>query len=568
MATSARVAGVGVFVLGGLVLFTIGLFMIGDRQMAFAEKFVVYTEFTKITGLQPGAVVRVLGAKAGTITQILPPNTPSAKFRVKLELAESLHQLVRTDSIATIETEGLVGGSYLGIGTGTDAAPPVAPESTIAGKEPFEISDLMQQMGDTITKVNATLDDMKGDVQSAVVAVGDTMGNANALIVGVTPDVQRMAASGARLSGDASDIVEGIRNGKGLFGKLMTDDELYRRATAIAQQTEETATNAKQVLAIAKTTLESFQAKDGPVQGMTANVKQTMDGARAAMTGLAENMDAMKHNFLLRGFFKGRGYFDLADLSPAAYRQGVPHQGQRSAGDPGLAAPRICCSQWSPTPAGDERLTDAGKAHVDTAIAPFLEHVASGILMVEGYAQQGPLEAQHLRSRARAAAVRDYLIGKFQLDPQASGAMPLGRRVARQPRRRAVGRRGSCRHSSQRRADATQIGWTSSGRRCGSTAREVTVNANPVPLDVQKSTDGPEPFALLSSNDSEFRERLSQCRRRAAAGHQRRGAPAIGVGVLADGEGSQESERSAGSTGGLPGNDRSGSRMGTTSDSR
>ena len=94
MATSARLVGVGVFVLGGLLLFTLGLFMIGDRQMLFAKKFVIYTEFKKITGLQPGAIVRVSGAKAGAITEILPPNTPSEKFRVKLEIAEDLHQLV------------------------------------------------------------------------------------------------------------------------------------------------------------------------------------------------------------------------------------------------------------------------------------------------------------------------------------------------------------------------------------------------------------------------------------------------------------------------------------------
>src|SRR5688572_31994236 len=108
MATPARLVGVGVFVLGGLLLFTLGLFMIGDRQMAFAKKFIVYTEFKKITGLQPGAVVRVSGAKAGSITQILPPETPDEKFRVELAITEALHHLVRTDSVATIETEGLV----------------------------------------------------------------------------------------------------------------------------------------------------------------------------------------------------------------------------------------------------------------------------------------------------------------------------------------------------------------------------------------------------------------------------------------------------------------------------
>ena len=72
-----------------------------------------------------------------------------------------------------------------------------APDATIGSKEPFEISDLMQQMGDTIIKVNQTIDDMKGDVSSAVVAVADTMGNANALITDVSGDVKKMAASGA-----------------------------------------------------------------------------------------------------------------------------------------------------------------------------------------------------------------------------------------------------------------------------------------------------------------------------------------------------------------------------------
>ena len=72
-----------------------------------------------------------------------------------------------------------------------------------------------------------------------------------------------------------------------------------------------------------------------------------------------------------------------------------------------------------------EQLSEAGKAAVDSAIGPYLEYLASGILMVEGYAQQGPIDEQYLRSRARASIVRDYLIGTFHLDPQATGAMPL-----------------------------------------------------------------------------------------------------------------------------------------------
>jgi phospholipid/cholesterol/gamma-HCH transport system substrate-binding protein len=424
VATPARLAGVGVFVLGGLVLFAIGLFMIGDRQMAFAKKFTVYTEFKKITGLQPGAIVRVSGAKAGSITQILPPNTPSEKFRVKLEITENLHQLVRTDSVAAIETEGLVGGSYLGIGTGTAAAAPVAPNGTIAGKEPFDIADLMQQMADTIKRVNDTFDEMKAEVQGTVLAIGDTVDNANALVIDVSADLKKMAASGARLSSDAEQIAEGIRSGKGTIGKLMNDDELYTRTLAIAKQAEEIAGNAREVVENANNTLKGFQSKDGPVQGMTASVKQTMDDARAAVEGLAENMEALKHNFLLRGFFNRRGYFDLAQLSPADYRQGALIKGSDRRV---IRVWRRADVLFEPDPDHPERerLTEPGKAWIDGAIAPYMEHVASGIVIVEGYAQQGTRDEQFLRSRTRASLVRDHLIVKFELDPQATGAMPL-----------------------------------------------------------------------------------------------------------------------------------------------
>ena len=340
MATSARVAGVGVFVLGGLLLFAVGLFMIGDRQMAFAKKVTVYTEFKKITGLAPGAAVRVSGAKAGSITQILPPDTPSGKFRVELEIVEDLHRLVRTDSLATIETEGLVGGNYLGITTGSDTAPIVAPNTTIAGKEPLDIADLMQRMGDTVTKVNDTIDDMNDDIQRAVGAIADTAGSANSLITDVSAEVTKMAASGALITADAAQIADGIRSGKGTIGKLVNDDELYNRVTAIAKQTEETTANARQLVQSAKETLEGLQSKDGAVQGMTASVKQTMNDARGSMAGFAENMDALKHNFLLRGFFNGRGYFDLAADLARGLQAGGAHQGWRSSSGPRLASIR------------------------------------------------------------------------------------------------------------------------------------------------------------------------------------------------------------------------------------
>jgi hypothetical protein len=279
-------------------------------------------------------------------------------------------------------------------------------------------------MGDTIKRVNDTFDEMKAEVQGTVLAVGDTVDNANTLLVDVSADLKQMAASGAALSSDAAQIAQSIREGKGSIGKLVNDDELHKRAIGIAEQAEKIVANASQVIENAKNTLEGLDSKDGPVRGMTVSVKQTMDDARGAMESLAENMDALKHNFLLRGFFNKRGYFDLAQLSPAAYRQGALTKGSDRRV---VRVWRASDTLFEPEPDRPEidRLSGAGKALVDAAIAPYLEHVALGIIMVEGYAQAGTKDEQYLRSRVRASVVRDYLIGKFHLDPQATGAIPL-----------------------------------------------------------------------------------------------------------------------------------------------
>jgi phospholipid/cholesterol/gamma-HCH transport system substrate-binding protein len=431
-ASAARLTGVGVFVIGGLLLFTVGLFMIGDRQMAFAKKFTIYTEFKKITGLQPGGIVRVSGAKAGTIKKIVPPDTPGAKFRIEIEISEELHPLLRMDSLASIETEGLVGGSYLGVGSGSNASPSAAAGATIPSKEPFDIADLMQQMGDTIQKVNVTIDEMKSDLERAVASAADTVDVANQLLTSVSGDMKAMASNGARLSADAAQISETVRKGQGTLGKLVNDDELYRKVTDVARQADEIATSARQVIEQARTTLAGFESKDGPVVGMTASIKQTMDDARKAMAGFAENMEALKHNFLVRGFFKERGYFNLAEISPAAYRKGaLTRDGARRFVRVWLKTTVLF--EDAPDDPATERLTVDGKARLDSAIGNYLERLSDGVLMIEGYSQRGSGDDQFLRSREKASLVRDYLIDRFSLTPQTSGVMPLGRESTGSP---------------------------------------------------------------------------------------------------------------------------------------
>jgi len=425
MATPARLAGVGLFVFTGLLLFAIALFMIGERRLAFAPKLVIYTEFSNVTGLQPGALVRVSGATAGSITDITPPADPDGKFRVRVEITEDLHQLVRADSVAAIQTEGLVGGTFLAISTGTSGTPLVAAGSTIPSREPFLLADLFQQLSDTIGKMNATIDDLGAGIKQTLASVDTTVGSANALIEDVSDDVRTLASSSARITSDAAQIAEGIRKGEGTIGRLVKDDELYQRVTTLARNAEEIASDTRQAVQRVRQALESLESKDGQMAGITEGLKETLDEARTAMASLSENMEALKRSFFFRGFFNRRGYFNLADISPEEYRKGALTK------DPDRRVSRVwlrdeALFRASPGDGNAEELTDEGKVRLDDALAPYLRRLAETIVMIEGYSQAGSLAERHIASRTRAALVRDYLIDKFHLDAGAVGLMPLG----------------------------------------------------------------------------------------------------------------------------------------------
>jgi phospholipid/cholesterol/gamma-HCH transport system substrate-binding protein len=336
---------------------------------------------------------------------------------------EELHQLVRTDSIASIETEGLVGGSFLSISAGSAGAPQAAPLSTLAGQEPFELADLLQQMNATVMKVNTTIDEMRGEVEDTIIGVRETVQRTNDLVASISGDVQTMASSGARVTADIASMTTSVREGQGTLGKLFTDDELYGHMNRVVANAEAMTTDAKAVIAQARETLTGLQGAEGPVVNLAGNLRQTLDDARSAMSGFAENMDALRHNFLLRGFFNSRGYFNLEQISPAEYRAGALAGGGRTAVRVWLGSDRVFEPDDGEKPL---RLSNDGRRRLDAAIAPYLDRVADGVLMIEGLATQGGRDQQFLVSRARAVTVRDYLIERFHLEPRSTGVMPLG----------------------------------------------------------------------------------------------------------------------------------------------
>jgi phospholipid/cholesterol/gamma-HCH transport system substrate-binding protein len=417
----SKAVGAGAFIAVGALLFTGALFMIGSRRMLFERRFTVYAEFAKLGQLESGAVVRVSGLDAGEVTRILIPKGPEGKFRVRMEVREDLHQLVRTDSVATTQTEGLVGAIFVNIGGGTEKAPEVPKDGTILSREPFQIADLMQQASDTVALINTTVQRLSGDAEHAVQQIAEIADQSNAMIKDIRPDLTRIARDGSRISADTRDIMASINSGQGTIGRLVKDDALFRQVQDIASQAQAVMENVRSVTNEARGAISDFRSKDGPAQGLMSDMRVTVTQAREATADLADNMEALKRNFLLRGFFNRRGYFDLDDISPAEYRTGVLENGKRKAMRIWLSVDVL----FGPGPEGTEVLTESGRARIDSAMATYLKYLPSNPLVVEGFATAGTAGDRFRTGRIRAGIVREYLLARYELLPQHTGYISL-----------------------------------------------------------------------------------------------------------------------------------------------
>jgi phospholipid/cholesterol/gamma-HCH transport system substrate-binding protein len=426
---SRRAVAVGAFVIGGMLLFAIGLFFIGDRRMLFDRSIEVYTEFANIAGLEDGAKVRVGGMDAGDVASIHVPANPSARFRVKLRIREDFHQLIRVDSVATIQTDGLVGNKFVQVEPGTDQAQVVPALGTIPSREAFELSAMLQRMSDTVDLIRTTIVDLKGGIDDALTSVTDTAKEAQDLLSDIGTEAREIMASAQKVGQDLNVIVSGVRDGKGSVGKLLTDDSLYTSVKKISTDAEKAVANLREASEQAKGAVADFRGDNGPLKGVTGDLQQTLASARDAMQDLEESTEALKHNFFFRGYFNKRGYFDLDELSVDQYRQGVLETRERRALRIWVRASVLFETDAN----GNEGLTADGRARLDSAMSQFVRYPRDTPFVVEGYGLGTTNDQRFLVSRRRAQLVRDYLVGKFSLDPAFVASMPMGQEASGSP---------------------------------------------------------------------------------------------------------------------------------------
>jgi phospholipid/cholesterol/gamma-HCH transport system substrate-binding protein len=207
---------VGVFVLIGVAAFLAMVYALGARARLFEPRFTLYAEFTEVGGLVEGATVRLAGVQIGRVSGVHLPPEPGGRVRVEMSIARQFGDRIRKDSVARIETQGLLGDKIIEITVGTAAAPPVAPNDLIASRDPFDIGRVMNESSQVVKSVSALADSLRDTAQAL---------NQSRLIEEATATVQ----SARKITDQVGRIVNEVQQGKGWAHALIYEEPVALR---------------------------------------------------------------------------------------------------------------------------------------------------------------------------------------------------------------------------------------------------------------------------------------------------------------------------------------------------
>src|SRR3984885_10080336 len=448
---------IGLFLIVGFGLFATILFLIGNRYDIFGKHVDFYAEFSDISGLPRGAQVRVSGVEAGEVKAMKIPTSPASKFRLKLQVRTNARGLIRTDSLVSIKTEGIVGDMYVFIREGTSTAAEAPDGATLPSKEPFDLGSALEKGSALLDKSSVLLDNLQGSVTDLhgrldvpLDSVTKTVGHVDGLITVGEPDIGKMASNARQITDTINAIVSDLNAGKGPAGLLLKDETTRKQLQATLSNAQQATLNLSDASARADRILADVQSRDlaskaqailENVQSMSEQLNQTIKGAlgpdnmgedgatniretlsnlNRGTANLAEDTEALKHEFFFRGFFKKRGFYNLEELSPAEYLKACQRQngcGSRA----WLDAANVFATGSN----GTVQLDETGRHAIDGAVAPVVDSLPDHVVIVEGYAGTGTPDQQFVTSRRRADLVREYLEAHFHLRHSDVGVVPL-----------------------------------------------------------------------------------------------------------------------------------------------
>jgi phospholipid/cholesterol/gamma-HCH transport system substrate-binding protein len=343
----SRVARLGAFIVATLAILAAGVFIIGSKQYLFGSTYRLMAQYENVAGLAAGADIRVGGVHSGTVRAIELPHHPNEKVTVIMDLDKSTHEIIKKDSVASIETEGLLGSQFIAISFGSAGQAEVRNGDMIGSEPPLVMADMLKT-------ASGILDSSQQAIQNATLA---------------TAHLNSVSAK--------------IDSGQGTVGALVNDRALYNN-----------------------------------LEQTTATLHSTMYQAQVGVTDFQENMEALKHNFLLRGYFNKRGYEDSSELGAnriGGLPQGTPLKTFT------YDARKLFDTHDSAKLKNQKSLNEAGEFLAQNQFGLAVVVVSAGI--------EGDTKKQLVLTQARAMVVREYLVENFGFNDSRIKTQGLGKQM-------------------------------------------------------------------------------------------------------------------------------------------
>ncbi|MBD0277154.1 MAG: MlaD family protein [Bacteroidota bacterium] len=322
--SNKRAVTVGIFIFLGLIILIAAVMLLGGQKKTFEKKIQVSAIFDDVGGLQEGNNVWFSGVKIGTIRKMRFHG--NSQVEVIMNIEQKAQSYIRRDAKARISSEGFIGNKLVMIEGGTMRSPMVT-EGDILGVEKALNTDEMMA---TLQENNRNLLDITNDFKNISKRIATGQGNVGKLLndeslvnsLQATAITLRRASEHAQsLTADIADYTSRLQAEGSLANSLITDTVIFSRLRSTAMQMQEASRTASAVTDNLKMASNNLTNSNTPIgtlltdQETAQNIKLTLRNLQSGTEKLDENMEALQHNFLLRGFFRKKAKREAEDKS-------------------------------------------------------------------------------------------------------------------------------------------------------------------------------------------------------------------------------------------------------------
>lgn len=312
-----RAVIVGIFVFLALVIFALGVMTLGGQKSLFNKGATINAYFDEVNGLTTGNNIWFAGVKVGTVRDI--NFDKSGKVKVEMNIGKDNLYIIKKDTKAKVGSDGFIGNKLVVLYGGGASSPVVEDGSTLAVESTPGLEEMMAMLQENNKNLLSITSNFK-TLSKGMIAGKGTVGkllNDDKLFTDLQGSVStiKLAATNAQqMLVGVSDYTAKLNRKGFLANDLVTDTVIFSRLRATVRQIDALSERANDVVIGLNKASENVQQKlndNSSAVGLLLNDKQTAADLRTTIKNLStstqkldENMEALQHNFLLRGFFR------------------------------------------------------------------------------------------------------------------------------------------------------------------------------------------------------------------------------------------------------------------------